>query len=142
MRRLHRNCYCDDCKAYYKWYRETNAERIRIQRANYRQTHAENIVIQNAKARAKKLNVPFDLTAEDIIIPDTCPILGIPIMRNNGKRVHSDNSPSLDRLVPALGYVKGNVHVISYRANLIKNQGTLAEHLAVVEFMKKVSHKN
>ena len=55
-------------------------------------------------------------------IPDVCPVLGIPLDQDpKGKGERSDNSPSLDKFIPSLGYVKGNIHIISWRANHLKN---------------------
>jgi hypothetical protein len=82
-------------------------------------------ILANARSRARRLKLPFDLTEEDIIVPDTCPVLGIPIFRTPGKR--SANSPSLDRLNPSAGYVRGNVAVISDKANRIKTDATAQE---------------
>ena len=65
-------------------------------------------LISNAKKRAKSLNLPFTITKEDLIIPDICPILEIPIVI--GKQNYG-SSPSLDRKIPELGYIKGNVRV-------------------------------
>lgn len=83
------------------------------------------IMLNSAKGRAKKDGLPFALTEEDIIIPDICPLLKIPLFRGDGKPIA--NSPSLDRIIPHLGYVAGNVWVISYRANSIKNDATIVE---------------
>jgi hypothetical protein len=82
-----------------------------------------------AKQRAKKQGVPFDLDPlymKEIGIPDICPVLGIEINRSpgDGSGERNDNSPSLDKFIPSLGYVKGNVHVISWRANRLKNDGS------------------
>lgn len=88
-----------------------------------------NIFMQ-AKHRAIRRDLPFDLTFEDITIPETCPVLSIPIFRSNKQ---SDNSPSLDRIKPEQGYIKGNVRVISFRANLLKSNGTSAEHKLIYE---------
>ena len=85
------------------------------------------------KSSAKKNNVPFDITIDDIIIPKVCPVLGIPIVLGESKR--SDNSPSLDKFVPELGYVKGNINVISWRANRLKNNGTPEEFRRLVKWM-------
>jgi hypothetical protein len=79
-------------------------------------------MVQCARNRAREQGVPFDITADDISIPERCPLLGIPIVRGEGK-LHA-NSPSLDRLRPELGYVRGNVVVVSYRANAIKHDAT------------------
>lgn len=68
-------------------------------------------------------------------MPTICPVLGIPLVLGQGK-LH-DNSPTLDRIIPELGYVKGNVKVISYKANRIKNNGTLADLEAVIRYMKQ-----
>ncbi len=79
-----------------------------------------------AKCRAKKKNIEFSISKEDIIIPDVCPILGISIKRNEQSGFHSD-SPSLDRINPDKGYTKDNIRVISNRANLLKSNATIKE---------------
>lgn len=50
-----------------------------------------------------------------------------------------NNSPSLDRMIPALGYVASNVRVISYRANAIKRDATLDELRALVAYVERES---
>lgn len=67
----------------------------------------------------------------DVTIPELCPVLGIPMKINKGCSTSRDSSPSIDRFVPALGYVLGNVCVISLKANRIKNNGTPEELMAV-----------
>lgn len=96
-------------------------------RAAHRE-HARNIrldrslwpkaILSSIRARAKKVGVSFDLTALDLIIPRVCPVLGIPITLGGRG---NPNGPSVDRIIPALGYVKGNVRVISFRANHLKS---------------------
>lgn len=87
-----------------------------------------------AKGRANRQGVPFDLSTEDIIFPEFCPILGIPLISKEGGR--TDNTPSLDRVIPSKGYVKGNVRIISWRANRLKNDASLEELIKIVEYMK------
>jgi hypothetical protein len=65
------------------------------------------------------------LTVEDIIIPAVCPVLGIVIVYN--KTGFHPSSPSLDKVVPELGYVPHNIRVISNRANRLKHDATPAE---------------
>lgn len=99
---------------------------------------ALSAMLTNARERAEKANVPFNITINDISIPDICPVLGIPISRGIGQA--HDNSPTLDRTVPELGYVVGNVEVISRRANTIKSFGTAEEHRLIVVYIdSKVS---
>jgi hypothetical protein len=79
----------------------------------------------STRCRARKLGVPFNLTALAIYaaIPKdrTCAALGIPLVF--GAKL-SRNSPSIDRHIPALGYVIGNISIISHRANAIKQDAT------------------
>ena len=82
-------------------------------------------LIRAAKARAKKKGIPFDITIEDFILPEKCPLLEIPLTVGYG--TSQENSYSLDKIIPDLGYVKGNVWVISNKANMIKNNASLEE---------------
>jgi len=60
---------------------------------------------------------------------DICPILGIPMQwsAGRGKSESNPNSKSLDRIDSSRGYIKGNVQIISWRANHLKNNATLEE---------------
>lgn len=90
-------------------------------------------MVQEAKSRAKKRSIPFEVSASDIKWNDTCPVLGIPITIERNKGRGGDyNSPSLDRIENDLGYVRGNVRVISNRANKLKNNMTKEEALLLV----------
>jgi hypothetical protein len=95
-------------------------------------------LVARLRGRAKKHNIPFDLTVDDISIPDHCPVLGIPI--KFGQDVHDrDNSPSVDRIIPSLGYVKGNIIVVSFRANRIKNDATVQELETIANFYTQLT---
>lgn len=94
-----------------------------------------------AKRRAAQKGVPFAIEPSDIVIPERCPILGIPLRIGvHGFRVHEfggdEDSMSLDRIVPELGYVPGNVAVISWRANRLKNNATLDELEALLRWLR------
>lgn len=75
----------------------------------------------------------WEIAYEDLTYPKHCPILGIEIDWFAEKA--SENSPSIDRLDSTKGYVKSNVAVMSWRANRIKNDGTLQEHQRIVDFL-------
>jgi hypothetical protein len=89
-----------------------------------------------ARRRAEQKGIVYDLTADYIksIWNTHCPVLGIELKRNKGRS--QDDSPSIDRIVPELGYVKGNVCIISHKANRIKNNGTLNELRCLVEYLE------
>ena len=87
------------------------------------------------KTRAKQRGIEFDLTLDDIIIPERCPVLGIPLAFTVGeglKGMANEAAPSVDRFDNSRGYVKGNVRVISNRANLLKGSASLAEMERIV----------
>lgn len=81
-------------------------------------------LLSNARTRSKRFNLPFNLKKEDILVPALCPILKFPLETKSKVNGGRFNAPSLDRIVPELGYVKGNVWVISRQANAMKNQAT------------------
>jgi len=86
----------------------------------------ERKIFDRAKARAETKGVPFNLTIEDIIIPDLCPVFNQPI-----------KVPSIDRHIPSLGYVKGNVFIMENRANTLKNDATVEELKMIIKYMEK-----
>jgi hypothetical protein len=81
--------------------------------------------------------VEFALDLEDIVIPTHCPVLGIKLDTRQINGYDRDNSPSLDRIFPDQGYVKGNVKIISWRANSLKKNATPQELIALGKWMEK-----
>lgn len=91
-------------------------------------------MVQEAKVRASKKDREFSITADDLELPTICPVLGIPIGMQFGAR--SDNSLSLDRIDGNKGYIPGNVRVISWRANRLKNDASIEELRAILRYME------
>ena len=82
-------------------------------------------MVTRAKNRAIEKGVPFKLTREDIEFVEICPLLGIPLNWEGGPR--DKNTPSLDRIIPEKGYIKGNVRIISNLANMMKSYANNSE---------------
>jgi hypothetical protein len=101
--------------------------------AQWKREHVGVFLVQLARHRSKKKNIPFDITADDIEVTEYCPILGIKLSKGKGK-LH-DFSATIDRINPELGYVPGNVIVISHRANRLKGNGTSEELRKVADWM-------
>lgn len=95
-----------------------------------------------ARKRARIVGVPFDLDVTDIEIPARCPVLGMPLTLHHGRRGPRDSSPTLDRVVPSLGYVRGNVIVVSWRANRLKSDATMEELSRIVEWYRCAADAN
>jgi len=96
----------------------------------------------NIKKRAKKNGMIFNLSVYDIPeIPDVCPILGIKIKANEFSSP-LDSSPSLDRINFALGYIAGNIRIISNRANRLRQNGTIEEWKLLIKDAENIQNKN
>lgn len=83
-----------------------------------------------ARRRAKLRGILFTIDLGDIHIPKRCSILKVKLVRN------TRHAPSLDRVDCAKGYVPHNVRVISTKANVAKNNLTLAEARRIVAYME------
>ncbi len=90
--------------------------------------------------RAKSKGLAFNLTIDDLELPEKCPILGMPMKFN--KNGADDNSYSLDRIDNTKGYTKGNVQTISLLANLLKSKGTLDQLIKIGEWAAKQKDLN
>lgn len=122
-------------RKYQRTYKERHPERVAKRSNTYWKNNPERKLYHKAKQRAKAGDYEFSIDVSDIIIPDVCPVLGIPIFHGVGKVC--DNSPSLDKINPKLGYVKGNVSVISYKANRYKNDLTVENLENLLAYAKK-----
>jgi hypothetical protein len=78
-------------------------------------------------AKRAKVPIEFKSIAElaiyvKSIAPEKCPVFGIKFTeKGNG---YSPWSPSIDKIVPSKGYVRGNIQIISYMANAMKRDAT------------------
>lgn len=117
-------------------------ERLYTSEYNRRRKKPEYMLWKGTRNRCRRSNIPFNLTVEDCVIPDVCPALGIPLVsgqfRPRGTML-AFNAPSLDRINPELGYIKGNVAVISWRANHLKNNATADELEAITKYIRERS---
>lgn len=80
------------------------------------------------RAQTKDIPLGFESRAELAIYlrkigTNKCPALGIPLKFGTGNKP-CRNSPSIDKIVPSKGYVKGNIQVLSYKANSMKSDAT------------------
>lgn len=112
-------------KADQKRWRDANRKKVRERARAYMDSRPRERMLWGAKYRAAQKGIPFDLVPEDISIPTICPVLGTPMEK-----------PTLDRIEGHLGYVRGNVAVISHRANRIKSDATLDELERITKWMR------
>jgi hypothetical protein len=92
------------------------------------------VMLNRKRGNASRAGIEFTITRTDLVIPELCPVLGIPLAPVGARDF--DAAPSIDRLVLAYGYVPGNVAVISNRANMLKGAGTAEEHERIAAWMR------
>lgn len=92
-------------------------------------------MLHRAAARARDKGWDFALTVDDITpLPSVCPVLGIELRADSGYQ--DPHAYSLDRVDNKRGYVRGNVVVMSYLANRLKNDGTAEQHEKIAAWMR------
>lgn len=115
-------------------YRKANPDKVAKYQKKWEQTNRTYIMWKNSQRRARIQGVPHDFDWKTLVIPTHCPILGIPLFSK--EKVTSDNSPSLDKIIPELGYIEGNIQIISLKANRWKNEMTLDDLKMLVAYME------
>lgn len=140
------SCICVEChKEDGEKYRKNNKEKIKkyskenrhkyYSTENRRKKYRENVeseLLNHARNRAKQKKLDFNLERCDIIIPELCPVFGIQI------GFHAKQSvPTLDRIDNNKGYIKGNIQVISSKANRLKNNGTIEDFKKIITYMER-----
>lgn len=114
------------------WAKQTKEERRKYTKA-YNDMYPKRTMLSAAKVRAKRDGLPFNLTEDDIIIPEVCPYLKTPFEKG------TMYAASLDKIIPSEGYVRGNVEVISRKANIMKNDASTEE---LLEFAYTILERN
>ena len=146
-------CRIVDYKRYYqenkeyvdarsKAYVARNAEKVKAWQRNWIKTPEGQAMsmLRKVRQRAKLMGLPFDLELKDIRLPAFCPVLGIALDYGfKEKGCQQSNSPSVDRRIPALGYVKGNIEIISMKANRIKSNATPEELVLIARYFGMMS---
>lgn len=134
---LGRRADCKSCQAQYKHQRWISGQTSARRRSDPVSTQLY-MMNANAKRRARSKGLPYDIDIDYLrsIAPSRCPLLGVELQWacNSGLSSEggpSSNSPSLDRIDSSKGYVKGNVVIVSHRANTIKNDATEDELLRI-----------
>ena len=93
--------------------------------ATWRHKNPEKAIVISIRSRCKREKIECNIDYSDIKIPEKCPILGLDLYWTLG--TITDNTPSVDRIDCTKGYIKGNVWVISKKANTMKNNATKEE---------------
>lgn len=110
--------------------REDRLAKAKEYQKTWRRAYPERAMLSGVKSTALMKHLAFDLTIDDINIPELCPVLGLPMDRRD-----RDHTPSVDRRDNSKGYVKGNIRIISNRANRLKGEASIDEVRAILAYM-------
>ena len=97
--------------------------------------HAKREKFRNKKNSSSGKGWEWTVEFGDLTWPTHCPILGLEL--DFFAEMRQENSPSFDRIDPTKGYIKGNVQIMSWRANRIKNDGSALEHRKIAKYLDK-----
>lgn len=114
-----------------RWYQDNKERLLSASKKRYQRLTPSEKLYRGVKLRASERGWDFDIDPEDIEIPERCPVLGEPLVP------HTRYAPSVDRIDNNKGYVKGNVQVISLKANNMKNDASPEELRKFYEWLKK-----
>lgn len=115
-------------------YREGHLEQAAVRWKLWRKENPKKYILWRAKQSAKKRNLPFSLVADDIELRETCPVLGVKLKYADAVK-NDPAAASLDRIDSTKGYVKGNVTIMSFRANTMKSDITPTELEALYKYL-------
>jgi hypothetical protein len=129
-------------KHYYSRRRAENADYSRKGQYDWRVKNPKKYLVSRARGRAKQEDLPFSITDADFEMPEYCPVFpSLKLEFSNGRGSRPDNIPTLDKIIPALGYVPGNVAVISMRANRLKSDASVEELQAILDWIHEQTQK-
>lgn len=109
-------------------------DRLTLKKNKWDEDNYDWILWDSARRRSRLENLEFNLERSDIIIPERCPYLGISLTRIRGQGNVWSNA-SIDRIDNTKGYIKGNIQIISRKANIMKQDVSIEE---LVCFAKSV----
>jgi len=124
-------------KLYMRSLREFDNEKVKLTRnKSYRNTSPLEKILRQSKHRAKAKYIEFDIELKDLTLPTKCPYLKVPFII--GTKDNYEYTHSIDRIDNNKGYIKGNVEIITKKANSMKNNASAEELLIfAIEIIKR-----
>lgn len=117
--------------------REKRNAEAKVRMDRLKAENPERYILMAIKSRSVMEGIEFNLTESDLKIPELCPVFGTELLSGRAPGKRTDATPTVDRIEPSRGYTKGNVRVISWRANRLKNNATLEEIEAIAAYMRR-----
>lgn len=124
---------------YRKTCRECHRQKSRKNYKNYKLNSPFLSRHTKMKSSCKIRNIPYELDEKYLeeIWTGFCPITGEKLIWSSShEEKRNPNAAELDRFIPSLGYIKGNVSWISRRMNHIKNDASLEDLKKIINWME------
>ena len=116
------------------WKKSHPAE-ARAHSYKWRAEHPISHLIIVARCRAKRLGLAFEIYAGDFVdAPLYCPVFGMKLKYYGQAGPNDPASATLDRIDQRKGYVRGNVAIVSFRANNLKGKANPEDLVALARF--------
>lgn len=117
-------------------YYHSNKSSIRERHLIRKSKNPLKYILAGARKRAQYKGQEFDITIDDLVLPTHCPVFGTEMRVNAGKP--GRDSFSIDRIDSSKGYIKGNVRIISKRANDLKSDMSIEECECILNDLKNI----
>ena len=137
---------------YVKEWRKNNPEKYKAQKKRARERRKEKEstksieesrvqkLFHGIKKRCRENGICCDIkTYKEIEIPTHCPYLNIELAYDGSR---GKNAASIDKIIPELGYTKGNIQIISMLANQMKSNATVEELLTFSQSIERLYNNN
>lgn len=134
LQAYHRERYAASGGAYHAKYYLDNKTKISSAGAVRRRLEPWRHIISNIRGRAEREGIPYDIDVEwgSETYTGRCEVTGIAFIKTDGNDGQMPFSPSIDRIVPALGYTKGNCRWVLFGINALKGSGTDADMWRII----------
>lgn len=130
----------DKVREYKKAWKKRHTAKYRAMEWSRENKNIVRRLLATAKSRAKKKGIEFSISADDIVLPDVCPVMKTPFLRAAGERLAT--APSIDRIDATKGYVPGNVQILSVIANSMKTNATPEQMRAFASWVRETYGEN
>ena len=132
-KREHTKKYISERKEHYKQLNDEWRKNNPDYQKKWTKKCPESQLLRSARQRAKQKNMECNITQNDIHIPKICPVFKVPFVKG------TEYAPSLDRIDNTKGYTPENIVVVSRKANVMKNNGSVQDLKMLVEYYSKLS---
>ena len=109
-----------------------NPEKMRERARKWYAANTEKQLLYAIKHRSREGGIDFNLTVEDLVAGESCPSCGSAFSDES-----KNTKPSVDKVIPSRGYVKGNVVVICGACNRRKQDATPEQLEQIVAYIRR-----